>query len=88
MKSAKKRKNAKVIGMILGGLAGIVLILFVVWLIISKIGENSLYATGNAEDNGEIVNISYLSNEELADVMWRPGKVRYQGKVYEYNDKI
>ncbi|MBQ7767111.1 MAG: LCP family protein [Lachnospiraceae bacterium] len=88
MKSAKKRKNAKVIGMILGGLAGIVLILFVVWLIISKIGENSLYATGNAEGNGEIVNISYLSNEELADVMWRPGKVRYQGKVYEYNDKI
>lgn len=84
----KKRNSLKVTGTILCCVAGIVLVIVIAWIVVSKIGERSLYGDRITEESGEIVNISYLSNEELADVLWRKGKVRYLGEVYEYNEEI
>lgn len=83
-----KRNGKKVTGIVVCSLAGGILVIFVAWLLIAKMGERSLYGNGNSGGNGEIVNVTYLSNEELSEVLWKEGKVSYQGKIYEYNDEI
>lgn len=84
----KKNKKMKMTGKILCGLAGFVLVFFVAWFVCNKIAERNLYGNGKEGSGDDVVNVTYLSDAELAKELWRPGRISYQGKVYEYNDEI
>jgi len=86
--TTKEKRIIKLTGKILCGLASVVLVFLVVWFVVNKIGEKNLYGEGNGGNGNEVINVTYLSDEELSQALWRTGKISYKGRIYEYNEEI
>ena len=66
--------------------------LFTTWRVLDAVGRNALYKSAQenvptlakAEENEQ----EEPAGQEQSSKVWKDGWVRYQDKVYEYNDQI
>lgn len=81
----KMPKAVRIISYIIAGIVIFVLIVLITFAVLTTIGKKSLYDNSQSEAPtlaGE------ADSASSSDIKWQEGWVRYNGKVYEYNDNI
>lgn len=75
---------AKVVSIIVLVLLVLVLGVFIAWAVLKSMGGQSLYD----KVKGQKPNLTSLNESGETDIGWQEGWIRYNGKIYEYNDDI
>ena len=88
-KTDKRRKyrKKKIWPNVLAVVIGLLIVLTAVLVVVRNSGKNKLYKAADAA-KAELVTASLESLTEEEQLTWQEGWVKYQGKIYEYNEDI